>query len=185
MGQAKATVGLAGRPLVSFPLAAAESAGLETVVVAKPDSELPRLRCAIVTEADERHHPLAGVLAALEAAAGRPVLAIGCDMPCLTPELLKWLAEMPEPLVVPEAAGRLQPLLARYAPEVTGALRLALDVQEPAHRALTRLAPRIVGEQELARFGEPERLLFNVNTPRDLQVAEEILARGSTSTSAL
>jgi molybdopterin-guanine dinucleotide biosynthesis protein A len=183
MGRAKATVELAGRPLIAYPLAAA--AGLDPIVVAKPDSELPELNCAVVFEVEERSHPLAGVIAALGASAGRPIVAIGCDMPFLTPELLRWLAEMPEPLVVPEIGGRLQPLLARYAPALVDRLGPAIDMEEPLHVALGRLGPRIVGERELMRFGDPERLFFNVNSPADLQVAEKLLASGSTSTSAL
>jgi GTP:adenosylcobinamide-phosphate guanylyltransferase len=35
-----------------------------------------------------------------------------------------------------------------------------------------------VGEHELRRFGDPERLLANVNTPDDLARAERLLAAG-------
>lgn len=39
LGGAKATAELAGRPLISYPLAALAEAGLEAVVVAKPDTD--------------------------------------------------------------------------------------------------------------------------------------------------
>lgn len=185
MGRAKAGIELGGRPLISYPIAAAKTAGLEVVVVAKPGSELPPIECPVVREEDERAHPLAGILAALAACGGRPVLAIGCDMPLLTAELLAWLADVRAPLVVPSASGRLQPLLARYTPDLAGFLVQALHAEEPVHQALERLDPRVVGEDELARFGSPDRLLFNVNSDADLQEAERLLASGSTSTSAL
>ena len=44
MGRPKALVPLGGRPLIAWPLAAAQAAGLEAVVVAKPGSALPRAR---------------------------------------------------------------------------------------------------------------------------------------------
>ena len=43
MGASKAAVPLAGEPLIARPLAAARAAGLDAVVVAKPDTELPPL----------------------------------------------------------------------------------------------------------------------------------------------
>jgi molybdopterin-guanine dinucleotide biosynthesis protein A len=41
IGGAKPTADLAGRPLISYPLAALAAAGIEAFVVAKPDTELP------------------------------------------------------------------------------------------------------------------------------------------------
>jgi GTP:adenosylcobinamide-phosphate guanylyltransferase len=41
---------------------------------------------------------------------------------------------------------------------------------------VAELDPVRIGEEELQRFGDPEKLLFNVNTPDDLRRAEEMLA---------
>ncbi len=45
----------------------------------------------------------------------------------------------------------------------------------PLHEAVRQAGAEIVPEAEIARFGDPERLLFNVNTPADLARAEELL----------
>jgi GTP:adenosylcobinamide-phosphate guanylyltransferase len=39
------------------------------------------------------------------------------------------------------------------------------------------LEPRVVAEDELARFGDPELISLNVNTPADLERAEAALGR--------
>ena len=65
---------------------------------------------------------------------------------------------------------------ARYTPELLPALREALGRQAPLHETLTALDPVIIGEHELRAFGDPARLLFNVNTPEDLERAEAMLA---------
>ena len=44
LGGAKATAELGGRPLISYPLVALAAAGIEAVVVAKGDTELPDRR---------------------------------------------------------------------------------------------------------------------------------------------
>ncbi len=76
---------------------------------------------------------------------------------------------------MPEAGGRLHPLLARYDPTATGALSDALAERASVHEAVRQAGAQIVPEDEIARFGDPERLLFNVNTPADLARAEELL----------
>jgi molybdopterin-guanine dinucleotide biosynthesis protein A len=174
MGKPKAMVELAGRPLIAYPLAAAREAGLDVAVVAKRDSPLPALECRIFDEPDEPRHPLTGILAALDAAADRPILALACDMPFVTAELLAWLASR-EPPSVPRVDGRLEPLLALYGPHAAAALRGALAEELPLREAIAALAPTEIGGDELARFGDPGRLAFSVNTPDDLAEAERIL----------
>jgi molybdopterin-guanine dinucleotide biosynthesis protein A len=78
-----------------------------------------------------------------------------------------------------EAAGRLQPLLARYDPADAESLASAVDRGDSAQDALGALGPRIVGEDDLRRFGDPQRICFNVNTPEDLERAEQILAESA------
>jgi molybdopterin-guanine dinucleotide biosynthesis protein A len=177
MGTPKALVELAGRPLIAYPLAALADAGIESVVVAKPDSPLPPLECAVVREPEQPLHPLTGVVAALDAADGRAVIALGCDMPLVPPPLLEWLAGLDETTAVIEVGGRVQPLLARYEPRAAAPLRAALARDESATAAVLGLNPRVVGEQELAKFGDPELLAFNVNTPEELDRATRLLHR--------
>ena len=175
LGQPKAAAELAGRRLIDYPLAAAQAAGLEAVVVAKPRNDLPPLGVPLLREPAEPQHPLCGVLAALRDS-GRPVLAVACDMPFLAPDLLAWLTSQREPLVVPQTDRGLQPLLARYDPVLTDALEDGLRREAPMQELVASLNPRVVGERVLRRFGDPERLCFNVNSPRDLARAGRMLA---------
>ncbi|HET9163419.1 MAG TPA: NTP transferase domain-containing protein [Solirubrobacterales bacterium] len=182
LGGAKATVGLAGRPLVSYPLAALAAAGLERRVVAKPGGELPELDGArLLVEPPAPRHPLCGIVAALRAAPGRAVLAVPCDMPFLAPALLELLAGAPEPLVVLSHEGRVQPLPGRYAPALLPELEAALARGEPLRRTVEALGARVVGERDLACFGDPARLLLNVNDDGDLRRAEQLLVSANGS----
>ncbi len=154
------------------------SAGLDPVVVAKPDSPLPRLDCRVLSEPSEPRHPLTGVLAALGASAGRGVVSIACDMPFVPAKLLAWLAQLEEPVAVCEVGGRLEPMLGRYSPSVAEALGAALAAGAPMRDAVAELDPLVISEHSVARFGDPERIFFNVNSPEDLERAEELLAGG-------
>jgi molybdopterin-guanine dinucleotide biosynthesis protein A len=177
LGQPKPTAELGGRALIDYSLAALREAGLEVVVVAKPATELPALSAPAWLEPEEPSHPLLGIVTALERSRDRPVLVCGCDLPFVTPALALHLASLDAPLVVPRAGGRLHPLLARYDPSLVDALSVALAERRSLHHAIAQLDAVIVDEQELGRFGDPARLLFNVNTPADLALAEE-MSRG-------
>jgi molybdopterin-guanine dinucleotide biosynthesis protein A len=176
IGGQKATVELAGRPLISYPLAAIEAAGLRPLVVAKLDSELPSLPCPVIRESHDPRHPLCGILAALEHAQGRAVVAVGCDMPLVPSGLLSWFAARPEPLVAPSLDGRILPFPTRYHPSLRPDLERALVEERSMSHALASLSPRPLAGAELLCFGDPERLFFNVNTRADLLRAEALLA---------
>jgi molybdopterin-guanine dinucleotide biosynthesis protein A len=176
MGAPKAGVELAGAPLIERALRAMREARLEAVVVAKPGTQLPPLDVPVWLEPDEPAHPLTGIVAALEQGA-RPVVVCGCDLPFLPPALLAHLAGRSEPLVVLEAASRLHPLIGRYALELIDALRAGRDDQRPLHEVITELGAVRITEPKLRRYGDPERIVFNVNRPADLARAEELLRR--------
>jgi len=181
LGRPKAVAELGGRPLISYPLAAIEAAGLEPLVVAKAHTPLPRLGCRIVHEPDEPRHPLAGILAALGACGGRAVVAVGCDMPFLEPALLAAFAALHDPLAVAKAGGRLQPLPGRYPADLDAELSAALAQRLPLGETAALLRARVMTEAELARFGEPRWLCFSINDDADLAAADrELSARRGT-----
>lgn len=176
MGRPKPTVELGGRPLISYPIAAVEAAGLEPMVIAKPDSPLPRLECRVVHEPAEPRHPLTGILTALRAAGGRAAIVVACDMPFVEPTVLEALAGMKAPLVVGQTAGGLQPFPGRFGQELIDRLEVALEHQPPLVEAIAAASPRILSDEDLRVFGEPSLICFGVNNEADLAAAEGVLA---------
>jgi molybdopterin-guanine dinucleotide biosynthesis protein A len=178
-GGAKALVELDGRPLISYPLRAASTAGLPALVVAKRDSALPALEVPVLREPDHPRHPLCGVVAALRSVEDerRPVLAVGCDMPFLSADLLRWLALRPGDAVGLEVGGELAPLPALYRAVQLPRLELDLARDRPLRATLAGTAAELVAEQELRRFGDPARLCFSVNDANDLALARRWLAQ--------
>ena len=176
LGGAKATVELAGRPLIAYPLEAIEKTGLDVVVVAKRDTPLPPdLAAPVWYERDEPEHPALGITTVLQRAPTESVLVVGCDMPFVTTELLAHLASLPYPLAMPSAGGRLHPLIALYARGLATGFAFLLGRDESLQQTVAELGPHLIDESELEQFGDPERLLFNVNTPEDLERAAELL----------
>ena len=171
LGGDKPSALLAGRPLISYPLAALREACARVAVVCKQATTLPPLPSGVERweEPDAPHHPAAGVAHALERA-GDSVLVCAADMPFVTPAVCRRLAEAaaraPEAsAVVAEAAGWLQPTFAVYRPAALPALRASGDAQ--LTRVVQALAPALVAM--------PPATMRSVDTPEALTAAEREL----------
>ncbi len=173
-GAGKATVRLAGRPLIEYPAAQLEAVCRRVAVVCKASTPLPELAgWERWHEPDEPRHPLTGVVHSLERAGG-PVLVCAVDMPFVTTaglrELLRAAAAHPSaPAVVASCAGALQPTLGVYAQAALPFLRAA-PPGAPLRRTVDGLEPRLV---EL-----PAAVVRQVNTREELAAAEAVLAGG-------
>lgn len=175
MGESKAAAMLAGRPLISYPLAAARLARLAPFVVAKRGSELPAMNCPRVDEPGEPTHPLLGIITALEHAAA-PIVVVGCDQPLVPAELIAELGHRRARFAMPTHP-RPQPLVARYTPGLLPILRRALAESRSLVELATAIGGDALDERELRGFGDPARMFANVNDPAELHRVEGLLAR--------
>jgi molybdenum cofactor guanylyltransferase len=130
--------------------------------------------------------PLGGLDAALSACRSETLIVVACDMPFISAAFLRHLAALaadrPEvQAVVPSTKRGYHPLCAVYtracAPIVARHLagkRLKLvellDVLNQSGRG--RLL--VVTEADLGVFGDPDRLLANVNTPAEYEELEAL-----------
>jgi molybdopterin-guanine dinucleotide biosynthesis protein A len=148
MGTDKALVDFRGEPLIARPIAAARAAGLEPVAIAKRELALD-----VPTWIDrhETSHPLSGLLTALEHG---PVVAIACDQPFVTAELLAELAAQQG-----FAITRGEPFPGRYEPSPI--LRAALHEEASMRATLAKLRP--------AEIDVDRRLVASMNTPGELK----------------
>jgi molybdopterin-guanine dinucleotide biosynthesis protein A len=174
IGGAKAIVELRGRPLISYPCAAIRQALRTVVILAKADTELPSIPGVTVwIEPPTPRHPLIAIMHALGLSEGRPILVCPVDLPFLTPEVIRALAEAdpgPAPAVVATAAGKMQPLLGCYQPETVAALEASgFDPDAPVGQAVTAIGAKVLEVEPLA--------LFNVDSPDDLLQAAAMLDR--------
>ncbi len=134
--------------------------------------------------------PAAGLLGASAAYPGHPLLVLAADLPEVPAALVAGIAAIAARTAaagspdlaggaapgcdwaVPEHAGRLEPLCAWYGPAALAALATAVAAGSFAlHRLAGQPGLRIrrLDELWLARFGTPERLFVNLNTPEDVR----------------
>lgn len=121
---------------------------------------------------------LGGILTAVRMAPA-PVVVVAWDMPFVPAGLIRELADTLRnaDAVLPESEGPrgLEPLCAAYGPAVAPAIERALargDRRAIAFHDDVVLHRMPLGQ--VARHGPPARSFFNVNTPEDLERAEEL-----------
>jgi molybdopterin-guanine dinucleotide biosynthesis protein A len=114
--------------------------------------------------------PLGGLHAALTAARGDAVLLVACDMPYLSTPFAAYLLSLAAEadIVVPQSERGYHPLCAVYTRACLepAAARLA-DRRLKMRELVGSMRTRVVPVDEIRQFGDPDRLLANVNTPAD------------------
>lgn len=186
-GAPKALAEVGGRRIIDRVRQAVADAVRDVVLIANEsavfgDVDLPTRRDRITGMG-----PLAGIETALRWAVemeGPGALVVACDMPFVSASLLRQIVGRATAgeadAVVPESTGRrgMEPLCAWYSVRCLDAVERALASGE---RSLVALVGSVLAERialaDVRRFGEPDVLFLNVNTPADLERAIEIDAR--------
>jgi molybdenum cofactor guanylyltransferase len=181
MGDDKAWLTIDGRPLIEHSLSAIQPVVERLAVVANPSNtryrQLAEQWTALLLE--DRHPgcgPLAGIEAALKTAQ-TDVLALACDLPFMTTELLTLLrriheTERADATVPIDGAGRLQPLAAVYGIGCLPHIEAMLDAGDyKVDRLFSRVGVRFVSFDELAPLAGSQRFFTNINTRGDYLLA--------------
>ena len=118
--------------------------------------------------------PAAGLLGAAAAFPGHPLLVLACDLPRVPVALLAEIAHPALPTgtdwTVPRWDRGLEPLCALWGPRALAALaeRVSRGLFALHGVEAEGLAVRYLEEADLAAFGRPAEIFFNVNSPLDL-----------------
>ncbi len=108
-----------------------------------------------------------------------PVLVVAWDMPFLTVDLLEALTKGTEgyDAYLPKSPGpsEVEPLCGVYDQRCKGIIHEALrneDYRATGFHSEAKIG--VMSIEEIEKFGDPEKLFYNVNTPDDLKTAEAL-----------
>jgi molybdenum cofactor guanylyltransferase len=193
MGEDKALISFAGKPLIARAIEILRNAGL-AASIAGAHCSLDRF-AAVVADAAPDLGPLSGICAALAAAHARLAVFLPVDMPLMSPSLIATLvrhAQITESAVtVPSVSGFAQTFPSVVDRAALPALKAELAVRRlgcfaafgSAAAALDQRVS-VVPVELLVQAGQaahPDSLpafqwFLNVNTPDDLHRAESLIA---------
>ncbi|HEY7348915.1 MAG TPA: molybdenum cofactor guanylyltransferase [Ktedonobacterales bacterium] len=179
MGSDKAALLIQGEPLLRRTTRLIRAITPEVAIIGSPERAALVPDVPIIPDRWPNQGPLGGIATALHTLAGEAVLVVGCDMPFLNPELLRYLITLADgyDAVLARADGKAHPLHAVYQRgclPVIEAQLLAGDLR--VQRFLATLAVRFVEGAELDRFDPRHLSMFNANTPQEWEQALQMLA---------
>jgi molybdenum cofactor guanylyltransferase len=184
MGRDKALVELAGEPMLVRMVRLLEQAAAPVTVIGPPE-RYAHLTLRVVPDDRPGLGPLGGIATALRIAVADWNLIVGCDLPYLTAEWLRFLAARtrgsPAWAVVPETSRGLEPLVAVYHRRARGAFVEAL---ERGRRKLTEVLSGLpagtlerIPPAEWKSFDSSGWLFKNMNQPADYDEAARRLGK--------
>lgn len=182
LGKPKALLSLAGKPLIQHVVGRAKAFSKEVLVCVKSLDQLNiPLEAKLVVDGIELNSPLAGVLAGALAAKEEFVFLTACDTPFISRSVVEKLLEKVMEKEHFNAAiprwpnGFIEPLYAVYKRMalVKAVEEVLSEGSEPSLRnVISRLNPLFIPVEELK---VDPRVFLNINSLRDLRVAEEVL----------
>lgn len=184
MGSDKALLPLADKPLIEHLLMRVDDLGDDILVTTNRPQDYAFLGVRLVSDPVPGLGALGGLHTALNAALGRSVLILACDMPFVSRPLLEHLVSLAAQadVVVPCHEGHFEPLHALY--DKQGCLPAIEAALAAGEKRLISFYPQVhvlsVEGTELSRLDPRGLSFFNVNTSQALAQAERILAEGET-----
>ncbi|MGD1993411.1 MAG: molybdenum cofactor guanylyltransferase [Anaerolineae bacterium] len=170
MGEDKALLELDGQLLIQWVIQRVARVCAEVLVVTGEADRYAGLGAPVVTDRFPGVGVLGGLHAGLDAASHELILAVGCDMPFLNPDLLRAFVDWVEgwDVAVLRRGEWVDPLHAAYRRTCLPALEAVI---EAGRRRVISFFPQVrvryVTEAEVAAI-DPELESFrNVNTPAD------------------
>jgi len=178
LGQDKALIRLGARTLIQIVVEKLQCLSDEVILSTNEFDRFAFLGVRMVRDVYSEGGVLGGLYSGLQSAKSPFALVVGCDMPFLNLNLLRFMI-LHAPgydVVVPRLSMGIEPLHAIYA-------RTCL---EPIRETLEKGRLRIVDfwdrvrvcyiEQDEIEVLDPQKLsFFNINTPEDLDRAREVL----------
>jgi len=173
MGEDKAFVAFNDRTLLEWMRDRLAPIFAQSFIVTREPSRFHGLGMAVVNDALAETGSAVGIYTAVLAAPTERVVCVACDMPFVTPRLVRALVDRSVgfDVFVPRHGGNLEPMCAVYGKETLDAYRQF--IQAGGRRIFDIYGDLNTGylDMEDGRLGDPARLFVNVNTRTELDEA--------------
>ncbi|HAP32490.1 MAG TPA: molybdenum cofactor guanylyltransferase [Firmicutes bacterium] len=180
MGENKAFLRLDGRYLIELIIEKLCRLFTEVMVVTDMVREMDFLPVHLVEDVyhEGEKNALRGIHAALTATSQQSCFILACDMPFLSPALIKHMSSFAEDydLIVPRLDGHYQPLFSFYHKKCLPFIHRALEQKYYKISSLYDNFNVKVIDEITVQIYDPKRLSFcNINNRDDFRCAERLL----------
>lgn len=149
------------------------------IIVTNSPENYEFLGIPMIPDVEPGKGPLIGIYSGLLASQDKWNFAVGCDMPFMSRELIRYMQEKCDDsdVVVPRLDGYYESLHAFYNKSCLEFIKGQIDQGNLRINSLfSALALCEITRQEIKRFGDTHTLFFNINTLSDLEFARSLKA---------
>jgi molybdopterin-guanine dinucleotide biosynthesis protein A len=178
IGVDKALLPLADIPLIEHVLNRVSGLGDDLLITTNHPESFAYLGIRTAPDLLPHSGAVIGLHSALSAAQHDYVLSLGCDMPFLNRNLIEHMISLTgkADVIVPFYKGEYEPFHAIYSRNCIAAIE---DMLKENQARMVNIYERVgvftVSEREINLIDPSGLSFFNINTPEDLVLAEEIL----------
>jgi len=176
----KAFADIGGRSVLETIIYKFEKYFKELIIITNEPEMYYGMGPDVYTDVYPHMGPIAGIHSALYHAHYEPVFLMGCDMPFINMELVEFMLKSSQGYdsVVPVINSYLQPLAAVYNYSCLPVLTECLEHNKlKLTRIFEDLNTRYIHEKELQKYGDIDKIFFNVNDMEALIKARNMARR--------
>ena len=181
LGRSKLSECLCGKKLIEHVIERLEPISNQILIVTTEEQSrfLLTNKAEVVTDIYPGKGPLGGIYTGLLASKSLYSLVVGCDMPFLNINLLRYMISPIQgfdALVPRLEKDKIEPLHAIYSRCCTDIIQTQLENEHlKISQTLDKLCTRYVEREECKRFDPYLLSFFNINSPADLRRASNII----------
>lgn len=171
MGRDKGRVLLNGKPMIAHVLETFQELELPINIIAN-DASYEHFSYPVLRDVVKEKGPMGGLLTAFENTTAKVVFLVSCDMPFVTADVAKHLLKSAseEDIVAALAGDRIHPLFALYPVELKKTVK---DLIAEGNLKMTDFILKNKHTLVPSGFRKTDRFFRNINTPQELNEAEE------------
>jgi len=184
MGSNKALLPLCGQTLIEHVINRFSNCTDDLIIISSKIAELDIYGYPVYQDMSPGVGPLMGLYTGLNYSKHDCVAVVACDMPFANPALIqeeaRLLTVFKWDVVIPVVAGKSEPLHAVYNRMVC-LKAIGSGMAAGMHRLIdwhSEVKVHEMREEEIKRFDPMGLAFFNINTPEDLENAEELIKKG-------
>jgi len=176
----KAILKLNGKRLIDIVISKIKRIVGDNIIIVGPPEKYPSYK-QVVPDLFHQRGLLVGLYSGLKSSASRYNLVVGCDMPFLKVELLKYMRDKIDSndIVIPRyAKSYIEPLCAIYSKDCLSVMERNIEAGILSiRRIFPYLKVKYIGEKEIKRVDPELNSFFNINFKEDFIRAEELIRK--------
>ena len=181
-GKKKALEKIGGKEILSYTYDLFKEMFEEVILITNDPMEFLSFDIKIATDIYQVRSSLTGIHAGLSMASNRWAFFAACDTPFIKKQLVELVISAIDDktdIVLPETEKGSEPLCAAYSKQCLTSMTQSLEKEKlKIKRAIRNLRIKEIPEH-LIKEKDPELVsFFNINTPEDLNTAEEMIKKG-------